>query len=162
LQIDLSQGVIMAGLASFSFKDYSREISTVRFALPTIDAASFDAVNIGITNLQTAMLALQVENALQSRRVISDNHYYTRAPATSKAAQRENKWLVVAEDDTLHTLFRHEIPLAKLDLLGGNSDFLDLGAGAGAAFKTAFEGIVDSPAGNSSVLISVQYVGKRI
>lgn len=152
----------MAGLASFSFRDYSRELSSVRFALPDFTAANYDALLTGVGGLQTAMLALQVENALQSRRIIADNTFYTRSPATSKAAQRENKWLVVAEDATLHTLFRHEIPLANTTHVTGNSDYMDLSAGVGLAFKTAFEGIVDSPGGNSSLLVSVQFVGKRI
>lgn len=146
----------------FTYQDYSREKSNVKFNTVQMTAANFDAQITAINALSTAILALQPENSLQTKRVVAQNNYLTRAPASDQATQRENKWLCTFQDDTLKTLFRHEIPQAKLSLLGSNSDMLDLSAGAGLAFKTAAEAVVVSPAGNASVLISVQFVGKRL
>lgn len=152
----------MGSEVTFSYQDYSREKSNVRFAVTTMTAATFDAVNTAINSLSTAILGIQTENSLQSKRVIAANNFITRSPAADPTTQREIKWLALFEDDTLHSLFRHEIPQADPALLGSNSDYLDLSAGVGQAFKTAAEAVVLSPAGNSASLISVQLVGKRI
>ena len=152
----------MAGLISFSFKDYSKELSTVRFALVAITAANLDSISTSITAFQTALIALQTENSLQSRRLVAENLFVARSPAASALSQRENKWLLTAEDTTLHTIYRHEIPMANSALLADNSDQLKLSTGPGATFKSAYESLVRSPAGNESALLSAEYVGKRI
>jgi hypothetical protein len=162
LQADLSGGTLMASEVTFSYQDYSREKSNVRFNITTISAATHDAVNTAVNALSTAILTIQNENSLQSKRVISANNFVSRAPAALPETQREVKWLCMFEDTTLHSVFRHEIPQAKASLLAGNSDYLDLSAGDGQAFKTAAEAVVKSPAGNSALLLSVQLVGKRI
>lgn len=152
----------MGGLMSFSFKDYSKELSTVRFALATITAANFDTIHTSMVAFQAALIALQVEDALQSRRYVAENLFVARAPAASALSQRENKWLLTAEDTTLHSIFRHEVPLANSALLADNSDQLKLTAGPGSAFKSAFEALVRSPAGNEAALLNAEYVGKRL
>lgn len=152
----------MASEVTFSYQDYSREKSNVRFTITTMSAATFDAVNTAVNALSAAILGIQAENSLQSKRVIAANNFITRSPAADPGTQREIKWLAMFEDSTLHSLFRHEIPQADPALLASNSDFLDLSAGVGQTFKTAAEAVVLSPAGNASTLISVQLVGKRI
>lgn len=152
----------MTSEVTFTYQDYSREKSNVRFAVTQMTAANFDATNTAIDALSTAIGNVQVENNLQSKKVAAVNTFYSRGAATSKSAQRENKWLLLFEDTTLHTLFRHEVPLADLQLVQANTDYMDLSAGDGLALKTAAEAIVRSPAGNSASLASVQYVGKRI
>lgn len=162
LHADLPQGVLMPSLCSFSFQDYARELSTVRFRVQTMTAANFDATNTLILALQAAIIAVQAEDTLQSRRVLSEDAFVSRVPATIKAMKRENKWLLIAEDSTTHQVFKHEIPGADTDLLGSNSEYVVLTAGDGQALKTAFDACVKSPAGNASSLISMQYVGKRL
>lgn len=152
----------MASQVVFSYKDYSKEISHARFDVTTMTAANFDATNTAINALSTAILGIQAENCLQGKRVVSASTFVTRAPATDKAAQREKKWLLTVEDNTLHTLSRHEVPIADTQYVTANSDFMDLSADPGLALKTAVEAVVKSPAGNAVTLISVQFVGKRI
>lgn len=153
----------MGSIASFSYQDYSKEKSTARFAVVTFTAANFDATNTLIIALQTAITGVQTEDCLADRRVISDNTFVTRTPPLLKASQRENKWLLLAEDGTTHKLFRHEVPCADPQYLVNNTDFANLADGAEmAALKTAFDAVVKSPAGNSASLLSAQYVGKRI
>lgn len=146
----------------FSYKDYSMEMSHAKFRITDMTAANFDVTITAINSLSTAILGVQKENALQSKRVVAQNNFLTRAPAANKLSQREMKWLLSVEDTTLHTISRHEVPLADPTLTTANTDFMDLSTGAGAALKTAVEAVVKSPAGNGVLLISVEFVGKRI
>jgi len=152
----------MPSQCEFTYQDYSREKSRVRFNVQTMTAANFDATISLINALSTAILGVQVENALQSKRVIAQDNLISRAAATDKASQRETKWLITLEDATLHTLSRHEIPLADTQYVTANTDFMDLSAGAGDTLKSAVEAGCKSPAGNAVNVMSVQLVGKRL
>lgn len=152
----------MASECEFTYQDYSKEISKARFKINAITAANFDATVSLVNALSAAILGCQVENALQSKKVIAQNNFITRAPATDKASQRETKWLMTLEDATLHTLSRHEFPLADSQYVQANTDFMDLSDGVGEALKTAVEAVVLSPAGNAVLLVSVQYVGRSL
>lgn len=152
----------MASQAEFTYQDYSRETSRVKFNVQQMTAANFDATIALINTLSTAILGVQVENALQTKRVVAQNNLISRAPASTKPAQREVKWVVTCEDDTLHTLSRHEIPLADTQWVTANTDFMDLSAGVGLALKNAIEAAVLSPAGNSVSVASIQLVGRSV
>lgn len=148
--------------AEWSFQDYSREKSRVRMQFQDITAANYDATKTLMDNVRTAILGIQQENCEQTYTVVAQSIFNSRAPASNKASQRESKWLLTLADTVTNKLSRHEVPIAKLDLVTANSDFMDLSAGAGLALKTAIEAGVKSPAGNAVSLISVQYVGKRL
>jgi hypothetical protein len=77
-------------------------------------------------------------------------------------AQREVKWLV-RYHDAAGRKYSVEIPTADLSLLDTDSEFLDLAATYPAAFKTAFEDVVVSPAddGSAVTIDSIQFVGRR-
>lgn len=152
----------MASQAEFSFQDYSKEISRVRFNITPVTAANYDAVTLAVNNLGTAILGVQADSSMQTKRIVAADVQISKAPATEKACQREIKWLCTLEDTTLHSLSRHEIPQADVNLVTANTDFMDLSTGAGATLKTDIEAVVKSPAGNSVVLLSVQLVGKRL
>lgn len=152
----------MASQAEFTYQDYSRETSRVKFNVQQMTAANFDATITLINTLSTAILGVQVENALQTKRVVAQNNLISRAPASTKPAQREVKWVVTCEDDTLHTLSRHEIPLADTQWVTANTDFMDLSAGVGLTLKNAIEAAVLSPAGNSVSVASIQLVGRSV
>lgn len=148
--------------AEWSFQDYSREKSRVRMQFQDMTAANYDATKTLMDNVRTAILGVQQENCEQTYIVVAQSIFNSRAPATAKNSQRESKWLLTLADTTTNKLSRHEIPIAKLDLVTANTDFMDLSAGAGLALKTAIEAGVKSPAGNAVSLISVQFVGKRL
>lgn len=152
----------MPSKVTFEYQDYSRERSKVGFDIVTITAANFDATISAVNALSSAILAVQKENALQSKIVQAQNTLISRSPASDKASQRETKWMLTLEDATLHTLTRHEIPLADTQWVTANSDFADLDNPPFDALKTAIESTVKSPAGNSVLLVSAQLVGKRI
>lgn len=87
------------------------------------------------------------------------------APAN---ATRNNKWLCTYQDNVDASLHRLEIPTADLLLQATPSNAVDLGAGAGAVFKAAFEAAVRSPVspgqtgGNAVTLLAVEYVGRSL
>jgi hypothetical protein len=94
------------------------------------------------------------------------NTILSQALPTDQDAQRGNKWLVSYHDNTQFfdppvnaipndaylRKFRVMIPTANNSLLADNENDLDITAGAGLAFKTAFEAVAKSPAGGTVVI----------
>jgi len=152
----------MPSKCSFTYKDYDGETSTVSFDITTITAANFDATNTAVNALSTAILGIQTENSLQTKRVMAADNFISRAKAEEKATQREHLWVLTLEDDTTHRLFTHQVPQADVSLVGTDVDTLDLAAGVGATLKTAVEAVVKAPGtGNSVSLAAVHYTGSR-
>lgn len=148
--------------AEWTFQDYSREKSRVRFTFADLTAGNMVATQALMDDVRDAILGVQTENALQTYAIVAQVVFNSRAPASQKTSQRENKWLCTIADNVTNKLYRHEIPLADLSLVQANTDFMDLSAGDGLALKTAIEAGVKSPAGNAVSLVSVQFVGKRL
>jgi hypothetical protein len=144
------------------WKDYGGETARTKIAVTTLTAANYVAQKILIDAMITAIgdlvLGLHTEDT-----VIIDREQLASGFASSNLAQRENKWLVRYHDGTNSKKYRVEIPTAKLSLLAANSEFLDLTAGVGLAFKSAFEAIAKSPydATHTVVVDSVQFVGRE-
>ncbi len=83
---------------------------------------------------------------------------------TNPKAQVENKWLVKYHDTVVVTnVHTMEIPCADSALKSANTDNLDLAAGAGLSFKTAFEATAKSPkTGNAVVIDEVISVARNL
>lgn len=147
---------------SVSFLDYSNERSATKFRIDQVTAGNYTAQATAVSNLQTAMGGITLGN-IASRILTAEETFISRTPATDKAAQRESKWLVRSEDTVTHEIVRHEIPTADQSLLSGNSDLITVfPTGVLADFKTAWEAVVVSKAGNAVTLISLEFVGKRL
>lgn len=139
--------------------DFSDEKSTASiytdngvFPLDAAITAWFDAVDgVSIGTLEKSVLANAEDKDVGS----------TAVPA-NQYAQRETKWLARYTDDVTLKRYQFEIPCANLALLAGNTDFMDLTAGAGLELKTQFESIGQSPVGNAVTLNSVEHVGRNI
>lgn len=132
-----------------------------RFNIVDLTAANLVATQALLVSLLAAIQGMVIGELNKERIVLSDT-LSSSAPAASNLAQRENKWLVRYTDTTTHRIFKGEIPTADLSLLSGNSEFLNLAADEGLAFKTAFEAVVKSIEGNAVQLISVQFVGRTV
>lgn len=113
-------------------------------------------------NLKTALAALVLGRFVQDETVYARNLLGT-TPADDPLAQRENKWLCRYHDATTFQKFQVSFGTADLSKHMTNSEFVDLSAGDGAAFKTAFEAVVVSPAAaeHAVVLDSMQFVGRN-
>lgn len=151
----------MPSKCGFTYKDYDGETSTVTFDITTVSAANFDATNTAVNALSTAILAVQTENSLQSKRMLAVDNFISRAKAAENTTQREHVWVVTLEDATTHRIFTHQIPQADVTLVGTDVDTLDLSTGVGGALKTAIEAVVKAPGtGNAVNLVSVHYSGR--
>lgn len=146
------------GNLNIPFTDYTGEESTA--TLPVGDAIA----DVDITAVFDAVDGVSLGNAGQSQHVISANKDVgPGGNASSAFAQREMKWLCRYQDAVTLKKHRLEIPCADANLLAGNTDFLDLTAGAGLAFKTAFDAQVKSNlTGNAVVLNTAELVGRNL
>lgn len=98
----------------------------------------------------------------------------TNALPSDQNAQVERKWLVTYDDIQAFfdpgvnaipnagfgKIFNLEIATADATLLDNNQEFLDLTAGPGLAFATAFNNIARSPYGGEARVLSVELVGR--
>jgi len=147
---------------TISILDYSKESSSMRVKVPTVDSINFDDTVTAVTALRNAVGGITLGNISQDK-LIAYSTFITRAPATDKAAQRESKWLARYEDNVNHKIFTNEIPTADQSLLTGNSDLITaFPVGVLATFKTAFEAAIVSPYDNAVTLLSLEFIGKRL
>lgn len=83
--------------------------------------------------------------------------------STDKLAQRKLKWLCRYHDNVTLEKLTLEVACPDVQLLTGNTDFADLAAGAGLAYKTQFDLHVRSRrTGNQCTLDSMQLVGRKL
>lgn len=146
------------GNLNIPFTDHGGEESTA--TLPVADAIA----DIDITDLFNAVDGISIGNAGQSQHVIAaDKDAGPGGNAANGFAQREYKWLCRYHDAVTLKKHRLEVPCSDNTLLSANTDFMNLAAGAGLAFKTAFDAHCVSPAtGNAVVLDSAQVVGRNL
>lgn len=137
--------------------DYSGEGATID--LP-VDPAISDA---NITTLFNAVDGVSLGNFGQSTlNNLSEKDAGPGGAAADPFATRKGRWLCRCHDDTTLRKFNFTIPAPDLALLAGNTDLADLGAGAGATFKTAIDSHAEGPDGNGAVLDSVEFRGRNI
>lgn len=147
---------------SVSMLDYSNEKSNVKFRIDQVTAGNYTAQATAVSDLQVAIGGITL-GTIASRILTAEETFISRTPPSDKAAQRESKWLVRSEDAVTHEILRHEIPTADASLLSSNSDLITVfPTGVLANFKTAWEAVVVSKAGNAVTLLSLEFVGKRL
>jgi len=152
----------MAGKATLTFADYDGEKSSVSFSTATVGAGNIVAVGAAIDQFLTDIGNVTLGVNVKDVRVYSDTGSGS-GQAASPNAQREMKWLCSYTDDITGAAQRMEIPCP---LLSANT----LGAGGlwnsadalWVAFKSAFENVVVSSAGNAVTLAEVRLVGRNI
>lgn len=147
---------------TISFIDFTQETSQVQVSAIPLTAANFDAQIAAAEGFETALAAIQQGNV--TRWVIGQTNDTGLGAPANKSAQRERKWLARYHALTPLRRFTLEIPCADLSLLTeANRKQADLTAGAGLAFKTAWDGYVRSPDDNSATILdSLEHVGRNI
>lgn len=138
------------------------ESSSTTLPIITCTPANVAANETLIGNLRTALSGIIIGQQAQSQLVYSRTEISTD-PAASALAQRENKWLCRYHDAVTHQNYQASFGTADLTKTVANKEYVDLSAGAGLAFKEAFEALVVSPANSSNavVLDSVTFVGRN-
>lgn len=137
--------------------DYSNETSAAD--LPVADAIT----DLNLTALFTAVDGINIGYHGQS--TLNKSTAKDVGPGGAAAdpfATRKGRWLCRYHDGTTLRKANLTIPAPDLALLTGGTDFADLAAGAGLAFKTAFDTHVQGPDGNAAVLDSVEFRGRNI
>lgn len=143
-----------------TFQDYARTIGRVEFDIPYLTVENFDPVLIACGALESAVIAVQNEDTLQADS-FRTGLVYGRAPGALKSSSVKMRWVVELRDVVTGRSFKREIPIAKLALLSGRSDYLDLSAGAGLALKSAIEAVAVSNVENAVTVVSVRFTGER-
>jgi hypothetical protein len=138
------------------FIDYSNEVATAGVYVDDaitdpnalILAGAFDGVSIGTREKTTKTLSSVIDGGSQALPV---NHF----------AQRELRFLCRYTDNVTGKRYSFSIPCADAALCVGNTDMVDLTAGAGTTLKTAFELHAVSELGNAVTLNSVELIGRN-
>lgn len=137
------------------------ETTNVEFALTTLTSANVTAQEGLITDLSVAIAGITLGRIVGSS-IVWLRGNFEKIPSDNPLAQRENKWLCRYHDAVTFQKMDGSIGTADLSLLADHSEFLDLTAGEGLAFKSAFEAVVKSKydATHAVILDSVQFVGR--
>lgn len=151
----------------FSWHDYDGEPSRTTFNTAEITAANLDAQTTLLTTLRTTLNALLLSPVEQA--VVTDNAWDTVVPVTNPFAQREIKWVIIAQDVSGNKFKSNEFPMADLSLLENNSKYLIksgnvvvvAAATEVGAFKDAFEAFAVSNAGEALTIIDMYQVGRN-
>ena len=139
--------------------DHAGDVSSVRIPVP-------DAIaDLTLTALFSAVDGMTVGNLGQSTLdIATPKNAGPGGNPADKHAQIELKWLAQYHDAVIVTdLYTMELPCADASLLSTGTENMDLGAGAGATFKTQFDATVKaSKTGNAVVLDEVTIVGRNL
>lgn len=150
--------------ATFTYVDRSGE--GARISVSPSDALLEDITK---PNVPVGSVAANFLAALAS---IADGQIVRRSVTTtvklSNAAyaaegQREERWLVVYQDNVTFALYSFEIPCRKASVKPpANQDEVDLTVAPWVNFKTATEAAVVSPDGNPITVLMVKLIGRNL
>lgn len=153
----------MASRHTLRIRDASGESSS--FGLPGVDltGANFDAQVALWVAFRTAVDGISIGNNAEFGLKALGAEIDDTNPA-NQFAQRELKWLVNWVNSTTGESHQTEIACPDAALLVPGSDLMNIAAGAGAAFVTAFENVVrGGPTGLNLVdITSIRLVGRNI
>lgn len=154
---------------TLSIRDYDKKIGTVQINTGIVTALTLPALLTEVGALRTAIAGIVIGVPQKESQTVFDTLLSQANPA-SAFAQRGNKWLVTYHDNEQFfdppvnaipnegylRKYHIMIPTANNALLTDNDTFLDLTAGPGLAFKTAFEAVAVSPDGGNVVVDTVE------
>jgi hypothetical protein len=140
----------------------SPETTNFGFSIATLTPSNVADAETAMGTLAAAIAGITLGHVVQ-RDLVYWRQQFEKIPATSTAAQRENKWLCRYHDTVTFQKMTRTIGTADLTKLVSGSEFLVLTSGAGATLKSAFEAVVvsDFDPTHSVVLDSVQFVGRN-
>lgn len=146
------------GRTTFSFADRLAEVGSVSVHETLLTAGNF-AAQSALRAAFGAALANLSDGLLVKETVLALEQKFTGALPIDDDDLKAIKFLCRATD-TNGNAVTAQIPVANLALAPGATRNVDLTAGAGAAFKTAWDAYVLSNDGEATVLNEVLYLDK--
>lgn len=154
---------------NFAYNDYDREPSSFGFESVDVTAANFDAEAAKRAAVGLAAAAITLGEPRSSG--YSFGSSTDKTPSSNPEAQREKKWLVTMNDQSVNKTFRFEVPTADLSILENNDSYIvrygnvtitnATNAANVQSFIDAVEALYKSPYGNSAVVENIQFVGRN-
>lgn len=164
---------------SINIEDYSKESTSSLFWIQDVGAGNYGTVTQDLDEIKDAV-ATVILGEIRDVNMLK-GFPESAAAVTDKVAQREFKWRYTYRDieqflDVPGTIanpgwgktFDGEIGTADPELVANNTDYMDLTAGVGLAFKGVFDANVRSPynhtsarTGNKVELLEMKLVGKN-
>lgn len=158
------------GAAGYTIRDYSKESANSRMNVGVVDALSLPGLLTNLGNFQTALQGVIIGKVYKNSLSVYDNIVDETLP-TNHYAQREIRWIVHYQDTQAmfgletNTSFGRkytvEFACPDLSLLLPNSDIMNIASGAGATFKTNFEGTFLAPSGGTLAVDFIELVGRK-
>ena len=148
----------------FSIRDYSDEISTVKFYFEgDVTSANYDLLEVFMVSLQNSLEATIVGNVV-SRRIVIETPVNDTRPA-NPYAQREIGLRLFYKDRVSGKKYHVTIPTANLSLLSQpGSDDVPVSVEDGdppSVIVAAMEAYISSPDGNGVRVYKGKIVGKN-
>jgi len=158
---------------SETISDYNGETSTTTILVGNVTAASLPGLLSDIADMRAAIdgliLGVPKSDMLRAYKTPISN-----ALPSDQNAQVERKWLVTYDDITeffdapvnaipnagFGKIFNIEIATANAELLDDNQEYLDITAGPGLEFATAFNSMSRSPYGGQGRVLTIELVGR--
>lgn len=151
----------MPAKLNMKYRDFSDETSTVGYRGVTMTAANFDA-QVALQDALIAATDAVVLGELASYTRVANEVAGSPDLPSNQYAQRELKWLVTYADVVTTQRYTLELPCSNLTLLLGNTDLMDISAGAGLSYVGALEGYQKSTNGNAISVVEVRVVGRNL
>lgn len=147
---------------TLSFLDYDSEVTTTSLEGREVDNTTFDAINLEITAVRTAIEAISI-GALRKevRRMSTD--FWVGTPPSDPQAQREEKWTVLYQDTVNFKKFSFEVGCADMLLLDATRrGYMNKTLAAYTNLKAALEAWMRSPYGNIITVYDVHHEGRDL
>lgn len=126
-----------------------QDITSVTLPAESVAAEFINAIN-------------SVADGLIVRRSLTTSVKLTNAAAAAEG-QREERWLVVYEDNVTKALYSFEIPCRKSTVKPPQGrDDVDLTVDPWIQFKTKVQAAVVSPDGNAITILAVRLIGRNL
>lgn len=163
----------MPGFGSITLRDYDKELTVTQFLTGNITALSLPDTLTQWGALRAAIEGVTLGVVANEALKVFDTKLSNDVPV-SPQAQRENKWLVLYEDNLpffddpvnaipnagYRKVFTNEIGTADLTLLVANTNKMNIATGAGATLVAAMETLLRSPYGGTINVLEVRHVGR--
>lgn len=152
---------------SFTWYDYDGEKSTMQVNTVEITELTLAAQVTALGALRAAMNDITL--AVVSKSSVQDNLWDTKVVPTDQFAQRETKWVIIAQDSAGNLFKANEIPTADLSLLEAGSKYIIKNGvvsvsdpdGFVADFKAAYEAVAVTQTGLSMTIMDMYQAGRN-